>query len=202
MYNTIKEQADIDIKNGKIEEVFKEANIFMKNGSLSLAAEIFKLLANSQHPESEYIYATILENGMGAEKDEFLAGCYYKSAADKGHVDSANNYARIQYNLGNFRDAAKYFKMAADNGNEKAIYNYGVLLYNGLGVEMDRELAGIYFKRAADMGNQFAMFNFAVLSEELHDLKNALEYFTLAANKGDEKAKTKLQEMQIHMNSK
>lgn len=57
----------------------------------------------------------------------------------------------------------KFYKSAADNGHAEAQLRYGFGLYNGQGVQEDKQMAMAYFEKSANNGNHVAMYNLGAL---------------------------------------
>lgn len=135
--------------------------------NLPMAAECYRKAAMLNDPIGMYNYAVILQNGYGVEKNVVEAARYYKLAADKGSSDAQSNYALLLSNQAGIP-----------------------------GITKDLETAKRYAKMAADQGNPTGELIYAQLLIILDNNKpEAIKYFKLAAEKGNQRAQKKLKEL-------
>ncbi|KAK8846346.1 hypothetical protein M9Y10_020356 [Tritrichomonas musculus] len=114
--------------------------------------------------------------------------------------DFLGNDADTLFFIGNFlfendsaNEAADYFKDSADRGNVDAMLKYADMLYEGVGVDIDKESACSYYYKAAEEGNAEAMYKYAKMLNDSdgveQDKIESLLYFQKSSEKGYEKAK-------------
>ncbi|CAG8641344.1 21749_t:CDS:2 [Gigaspora margarita] len=83
----------------------------------------------------------------------------------------------------------KFYKSAADNGHAEAQLRYGFGLYNGQGVQEDKQMAMAYFEKSANNGNHVAMYNLgALLYINGKDKEKGKDLLIRAAKLGHQKA--------------
>lgn len=112
--------------------------------------------------------AMLYSEGLGVSKDDNEAVRLLTVAASKKH-------ARAQLRLADFllegrgvdksaEEAFKWYKLAADEGNSaSAMYQVGDMLENGVGCEVDEDLAIQYYERGAMNGDVSASERLIVL---------------------------------------
>ena len=74
--------------------------------------------------------------------------------------------------------AYKYFRMAADAGSVKAMTKVASWLYDGIGVEKNKEESQIFYRRAAELGEPAAM---RVVAFTSNDAAEKFKYYKLSA---------------------
>jgi TPR repeat protein len=68
------------------------------------------------------------------------------------------------YKNGKFDLAYAEWLTLADEGSARAQYNVGVLLFDGTGVDKNKNLAWEYFSKSADQGHAEANYNLGIIS--------------------------------------
>lgn len=95
--------------------------------------------------------------------------------------------------------AAQHLLKAAAQQHADATYNYGALLYNGIGVQQDRQAALAFYMAAAELGSasgQFRMAHAYTLGQEVpEDPDRAITLFTAAAEQEHQIAQINLVRM-------
>lgn len=76
--------------------------------------------------------------------------------AKKGDPLAQNAYGMIQYQKGNYQEAAKWWLKAANRGQQAAQLSLGKMYEKGIGVEMDYPKAYFLYSISAAQGNQEA----------------------------------------------
>lgn len=117
--------------------------------------------------------------------------------AQSGNVD-AQIFLGYSYLYGannveiNYPEAFKYYSMAAAQHNSVGMNNLGSMYYGGIGVHRDINTAVKLFKEAAKAGNIEAATNLGFIlisSSSEKNKQNAIPYFEMAAQGGDNAAK-------------
>ncbi len=139
-----------------------------------------------------YLYALLLWNGQGTEKDRAAAIACFERAAAQGSVP-AQSFLCANYSSGDALGqddllACKYAKAAADFGDPRACYVYGRCLYSGSGTEKDAAQALRFFRTAGEGGIVEAIHALGVCYYQgegaAYNPYIALHYFELAAAQG------------------
>ena len=156
------------------------------------AARYFKMSAEYNFPEGQYLCGMIHINGDGVDRDLKEAAKYLKLSADQGFVMAQFRYGVcLRKGEGvavNLPEAARYFKMSAERGHEGSMYNYAIFLQNGIGVSRNIFEAVRLLKITADKGMVQAQCAYGLLLYKgqgvFPNVPEALRYFKLAADKG------------------
>ena len=112
--------------------------------------------------EAMLYMAEVYEKGLGGvKKDKAKAREYTELAAQGGDMNSLMNVAMVYYNQQppteeSRKKAFHYFDLAANEGNLNALYFRGLMLYDGDGVEMDKDAAIGVLKDAASKNHREA----------------------------------------------
>lgn len=142
--------------------------------------------------KSQFIYALMLIDGQGGEKN-IAEGLYHmEEAAHKGLWEAQNNLG-FQYSQGVDieRDEVKatyYYRLGANQGNVIDQRTYAMRCFEGKGTKQDFAEARKYWKMAADQGDEQSMHDYA--SECFSgnncpvNYSEALHYFQRAEKKG------------------
>ena len=132
---------------------------FLNDGGLEggpvSAARWFTKAADEGHNEAQFMLASMLERGVGVEKNEGKAIERYRQAASGGHVQAMHNLgAMLLKNASalSYREAAAWFEQAAKKGFPDSQYNLALLYEHGLGVEQDLLRAYQWYVEAAKAG--------------------------------------------------
>lgn len=163
---------------------------------------------------------TLLESAAtsGLIRAGYQAGMYYldkekfksalkafKSASQSGDPDASFQYAMLLKDGKGVSDkkpdverAAAIFKELADSlGNTQAMRELGLIHLNKLMKYTNSKLAVHYLKNGADRGDAVSQFNYAKMLENgeivQKDIIKAKHYYKLAADQGNDEAKTRLQ---------
>ena len=123
---------------------------------------------------------------------------YYQIAINKGSAIASNNLGvYYQDNLYNFKEAERLYKISADQGCIYAMNNLGLLYQKSNKYEeMER-----YFQLAISKDDTDAMYNMGLFYETISLIPEiALQYYQMASEKGNEKARKKIEELNIPNN--
>ena len=118
-------------------------------------------------------------------------------AADNGNSRAIRNYAdSLESGDGipmNKEEAFKYFKMGADSDEDNdedvafCMYKVGLMYEKGNGTQMNLTEAKKYLKKSAEKGCSKGIFAYGCfLHNKENDRDEALKYFKMAADTGDE----------------
>jgi len=125
------------------------------------AADEVRRAARAGDIEAQALFAQMLIEGKGIERDPAEALHWYSLAANSGHALAMNMLGRC-HELGtgtpiDFERAAAWYRKAAKKGLDWGMYNYAHLLATGRGVKPDRAQAFAWYRRAADLGHAKSM---------------------------------------------
>lgn len=146
-------------------------------------------------------YGLALLNGDGIQKNFQKAGEYIQKSADMGY-----SYAQLYYgnllldnspSISAINKGLEYIKKAMNQNNWDAFVAFASLLKDGKFVEKNIDLAMKYLKIAADMGNEDAIMDYAEdnLNITPKNEKEALKYYQIAFNNGNETVKNIIDEL-------
>lgn len=131
-FSILKKEAD----SGSAEAQFRISLYYCREQSYSSAAHYCQLAANQNHPEAQFLLATLYENGLGITQSNEQAFHYYQLAPDQGnpHIQFqvAEYFEQMGHALeGSIKSTFYYYKLAADQGHLQSIkllfksYHYG-----------------------------------------------------------------------------
>ncbi len=106
--------------------------------------------------------APVPENDREVEDDPGIL-----KDAQTGDPLAQNAYGMIQYQKGNYQEAAKWWLKAANRGHQNAQLSLGKMYEKGIGVEMDYPKAYFLYSISAAQGNQEAAKAKAKLDKKL-----------------------------------
>ncbi|MDM7955426.1 SPOR domain-containing protein [Blastomonas sp.] len=90
--------------------------------------------------------------GRGVPMDLKLAESWYKKAADKGHVQAADNYGLVLFQDNRRDEAMPYIRASSVRGEPRAQYVLGTAMFNGDIAEKDWVRAYALMTRASAQG--------------------------------------------------
>ncbi|MFN3475395.1 MAG: SPOR domain-containing protein [Blastomonas sp.] len=90
--------------------------------------------------------------GRGVPMDLKLAESWYKKAADKGHVQAADNYGLVLFQDNRREEAMPYIRASSARGEPRAQYVLGTAMFNGDIAEKDWVRAYALMTRASAQG--------------------------------------------------
>jgi len=162
--------------------------------------ELSKLAENNNDFAMLYL-ALIYDNADNKSKENMInARKFYKMSSDSGNYMASCNLG-VLYSTGNvkFRNynlSRHFFKIAADYGEVQAKSNLGLLFELGKGGSINIPQAIKLYEEGLEENNASSISNLASLHERgigvTKDTKIAFDYFTKAAELGDEFAKHKI----------
>jgi uncharacterized protein len=156
-------------------------------------AQFVRIAAEAGIAEAQAVYAQMLLDGIGVEKDMLSALHWFQRAAAQDHVMAINMVGRF-HDLGwgipvDKVQALHWYKEAAERGLHWGMYNYATLLTLGEGMQQNKPFALTWFRRAAALGNAKAMNFVGSFYEDgwvvEQDLAEAARHYAQAAEGGD-----------------
>ena len=156
------------------------------------AFEYLKESADAGHSEAQYMVGVMYEYAQGVEQNYAQAFDFYIKAAKQGHTEALNWLIS--------KAEAKY-------GSSKAQCNLGLIYKRGqvdaIGKVINRayDKALKYFKMAAEQGNSVAQYNLGLMYEAGQveggqNLKEAIDWYQKAADRGHKQAERALNRIQ------
>lgn len=128
-----------------------------KDGLLYLAFDLYRLLADDGHVESQVFVAWMLSQGIGCQKDGSQAAAYYERAAAHGHPLGCFYFGRWLTRAGDHARAYRFYAMGAERRHLPSMFRVGYSLAHGKGVPVDVNRSYIVLKEAAVRGHAFAL---------------------------------------------
>ena len=173
-----------------------------RTGAQEHAARIwFQRAAAQHHPGAQYHLARMYANAQGGlRENKRMAVKLYRKSADQGHCAAAYNLGLQLYKLQKFAEAASYYRRAAILNDKDAQFNLGVMYEQGRGVPHSLKHACKLYIKAANRGHAEACFYMGLKYQDgcktsgtkrkpgavivKQDVKQAIRYFRVAAEKG------------------
>ncbi|XP_031575176.1 uncharacterized protein LOC116308817 [Actinia tenebrosa] len=165
---------------------------------LEKAAECYKKAAALNHSGALYNLALFHMDGIGTLPKDQTRALELLELAAKAGMKKAQSYLGIYYanessKHVDYAKAVSYLEKAAHKKDAAAEYHLGICYERGLGVERDLKKAGQLYESAANHGSVSAQHNLGVFYQHglgglPVDHKEALRYYRMAAEAGDEDA--------------
>jgi TPR repeat protein len=160
------------------------------------AANGFRLAAEQEHAESQYVLSTMYEEGQGIPKDSIQAAFWERKAAEQGHAYAQANTSFRYYAADDFAEAFAWCQRAAYSNLPWARYNLGLMYRKGEGVTQSNVEAAYWYRMAATQ-------NFPEAQQKLADLyyvgqgvplsyEQAATWYRRAAENGNAEAQFQL----------
>lgn len=145
--------------------------------------------------------------GEEVEKDMEKAVLWYTKAANHGNSEAQCNlgycYLKGEGVPEDWKESVKWFLKAAEQNHPAAQCNLGICYGGGFGVQKDIALARSWFKKAVSNGDDDGLYllgrSYAKEQENMDSMKEAVKYFQLSADKGNEKSKWNLPIAQMRL---
>jgi TPR repeat protein len=167
----------------------------------------FTQAALQKHSIAQFNLGILYRDGKGCEKNLKTALGYFQQSAEADDEDAQFELG-AWYSTGNdvvekdFTKALHYLSQSAEGGKKGAQYCLGQAYISGsLGVKIDLNKAFTYFQRDADAGHASAQLELGkfyytgVDGATPQDFGQALKYFILAAQQGNQTARYNLSVM-------
>ena len=88
-------------------------------------------------PDAQFNLGQAYKLGRGVPMDLKLAESWYKKAADKGHIQAADNYGLVLFQDNRREEAMPYIRASSARGEPRAQYVLGTAMFNGDIAEKD-----------------------------------------------------------------
>ena len=165
-----------------------------------LALHYYRAVARKGSMEARYRCGKMILEGRGTEKDPAAALEYLKAAAGQGHADAAFLCGQIEREAKHLPESLSWFRQAADWGHLQAIRTFADMALNGIGMPPSPELGIQYLKKLAERKDIDALEQLGGLYETgigkvKADVREAIRYYTPAADLGSPKAQTRLAQL-------
>lgn len=128
-----------------------------KDGLLYLAFDLYQVLADDGHVESQVFVAWMLSQGVGCERDESRATAYCECAAAHGHPMGCFYLGRWLTRAGEHARAYRFYAMGAERQHLPSMFRIGYSLAHGKGVSPDFQRSRKVLQEAAMQGHAFAL---------------------------------------------
>jgi len=170
-------------------------------------AELLLKAARQGEPGAFYDLGVMYRDGLGVQKDVEKAKVHFLTAAAKRHALAQYGLARMSYDEGDFKEAARWYEKAGDQGDLKALYNLGYMYHEGQGVARDYKKANALFLRVADQGRFEQEGSLSYKAMDMlgdsyrygqgvsQDYVEAYKWYVLAAARGHPNATAQMQEV-------
>ena len=103
-------------------------------------------------PDAQFNLGQAYKLGRGVPMDLKQAESWYKKAADKGHVQAADNYGLVLFQDNRRAEAMPYIRASSTRGEPRAQYVLGTAMFNGDIAEKDWVRAYALMTRASAQG--------------------------------------------------
>ena len=163
------------------------------------AARWYQKAADLGLKEAQANLAYLYEQGLGVKQDYQMAAKYYLAAAEQGSLMAQNQLGMLyHYGLGvkqNDPEATKWWLKAANGGYAPSQTTMGTLYY----YSQDYPTALRFFLAAVKQGNPTAQYFLGLMYENGtgvgRDRAEAINWYKLSAQQGNQDAKKKLAEL-------
>ena len=172
-------------------------------GQFTQALSQFEELAAEGNAASQYSIGLIYHLGHGVQRNPETAYHWYKKSALQHYPRALNNigmmYLNGEYVAKNEAVGFKLIEMAS-SGLAIAKNNLANCYKNGLGTTQDTRMAMIKYKEAGDAGYTLGWYHLAEMYEKgssgiEKDIDQAVQFYTLAADKNLKPARDKLNKL-------
>lgn len=180
---TLMSQADVDTFNKGVDARNAE--------NYALAVSYFRPLAEKGFGPAQYEMGKFYYNGWAVPQDIKLFAEWIKKSCESGWWQGYMTLGMIYHEgLGLPRDFAEshkwYLKAAIECEDTEAMYNIGMNYHAGEGVNKDLVQAKEWYRKAAEMKHPDAANNLAHLYEQSGDYTNAVKYWKIGTDGGND----------------
>lgn len=122
-----------------------------KSDDIQEAVDFVKKSTDDGNPLGMTYYAYVLSHGITVPVNKSGAISYYKKAIEKGCPQAMDGYTTLLNEEGDRnskKEALKFYKMAVDKDYPLSIYKYAMMLYNGDGIEQNKNEAVRFLEKA------------------------------------------------------
>ena len=123
-----------------------------ERGEFAKAVEEWRDPAAKGDADAQFNLGQAYKLGRGVPMDLKQAEAWYKKAADRGHVQAADNYGLVLFQDNRREEAMPYIRASADRGEPRAQYVLGTAMFNGDIAEKDWVRAYALMTRASAQG--------------------------------------------------
>lgn len=164
------------------------AHLAFLDGEFDQALPVLASSASSGDPDSQFMLATMYEQGLGIPQDLVIAAELYRRASDLGSAEAQYSLAlMIRSGSGisqDFAAAADRFRLAAQQGHPGAQLELSTMCFLGIGTKADEDEAITWLERSAEYDPE-AQYRLGNLSYEwLADRREAATLYQKAAEQG------------------
>ncbi|WP_081590509.1 SPOR domain-containing protein [Blastomonas sp. AAP53] len=103
-------------------------------------------------PDAQFNLGQAYKLGRGVPMDLKQAESWYKKAADRGHIQAADNYGLVLFQDNRREEAMPYIRASSTRGEPRAQYVLGTAMFNGDIAEKDWVRAYALMTRASAQG--------------------------------------------------
>ena len=180
-----------------VDDILMQGDQLYEKESYSDAFQYYSRAAELDSGAGYLRMGTLIQNGLGVNKNVEKAAECYKKAIDLGEIKACYSLGYLYMSdAQNNQMALRYFQIGADNGERSCMAALGYMYMNGLGVTQDYGLAFRYLSEGLEAQPQFAASSLGYLYENGYgtqkDVQKALELYQRAAQYGDEWAKKRV----------
>ena len=123
-----------------------------ERGEFDRAVAEWRDPAASGDADAQFNLGQAYKLGRGVPMDLKLAESWYKKAADKGHVQAADNYGLVLFQDNRREEAMPFIRASSARGEPRAQYVLGTAMFNGDIAEKDWVRAYALMTRASAQG--------------------------------------------------
>jgi cell division septation protein DedD len=123
-----------------------------ERGEFDKAVAEWRDPAASGDADAQFNLGQAYKLGRGVPMDLKLAESWYKKAADKGHVQAADNYGLVLFQDNRRDEAMPYIRASSARGEPRAQYVLGTAMFNGDIADKDWVRAYALMTRASAQG--------------------------------------------------
>lgn len=164
----------------------------IKKGNASIIPQHEQIVKNTKNLFSARLLMDCYKNAIGVKRDTKKVENYQEILANAGDKEEQFSLALKYLNSKRSEQAVKYFKMSAKNGKKEAVYYYGYLLFNGMGVEQDKNKGLALMVKAAEQNMVAAQYQVGRAYYEGNGVERnfdkAKSYLSKAASKNKQAA--------------
>jgi|GEM_PF-3454379 len=167
-----------------------------QNGEFLRAAEIWERQAKAGNPSAQFNLSTVYQSGRGVDRDLVISRKWLKEAASNNYAPALHNFALIEIEKNQFKNALNLLKKAAEQEFTASLYTLGKFYQEGIIGETKPELAVYYVRKAAKSGLDKAQYNLGKMYRDgfgvEQDNEQSFFWFLKAAEQGSRKAQVKV----------
>lgn len=123
-----------------------------ERGDFAKAVAEWRDPATKGDADAQFNLGQAYKLGRGVPMDLKQAEAWYKKAADRGHVQAADNYGLVLFQDNRREEAMPYIRASAGRGEPRAQYVLGTAMFNGDIAEKDWVRAYALMTRASAQG--------------------------------------------------